>query len=186
MVAGGNEALGRIEAFQRSLGRYPWFAAAGAPLAPGEYLDVHTYLASLDLDRAPVAAVGRWADAKRLAHAPEWDRRWWDREEMRRQDAIAAAEARCGHGLLMTQLSGVTLTAADVVHDAAARAAQRAGCADRGLVRAAAGAAVQACYLAALAMAAGAGEDHAFAAKLRLFSAGRWPLGLLGGRFLLF
>ena len=38
-----------------------------------------------------------------------------------------------------------------------------------------------AAYAAALALAAHAGDQHPFAVKFRLYEAGRWPLGILGG-----
>jgi hypothetical protein len=38
----------------------------------------------------------------------------------------------------------------------------------------------------ALVTAAGASDDHAFAAKFRLFAGGRWPLGVVGGRLFVF
>jgi hypothetical protein len=43
-----------------------------------------------------------------------------------------------------------------------------------------------ACHQAGLVRVAGAGDDHAFQVKFRLFAGGRWPLGLVGGRFYLF
>jgi hypothetical protein len=62
----------------------------------------------------------------------------------------------------------------------------RGGVADQALMRVAAGAAAQACHQAALARAAGAGDDHAFAQKFRLYAGGRWPLGVVGGRLFVF
>ena len=34
--------------------------------------------------------------------------------------------------------------------------------------------------------AAGAGDDHPFAVKFRLYEAGRWPLGIVGSTFSVF
>jgi hypothetical protein len=72
------------------------------------------------------------------------------------------------------------------VHGAAAVAASRSGVADEALIRAAAGAATQGAYHAALVLAAGGDEHHPFAIKFRLFEAGRWPLGIVGATFNLF
>jgi hypothetical protein len=87
---------------------------------------------------------------------------------------------------LLEALSRVTQGASDAAHGQAALATARAAIADPALARAAAGAATQACYLAALAAAAAAVPDHPFLAKFRLFEAGRWPLGIVAGRFHLF
>jgi hypothetical protein len=65
-------------------------------------------------------------------------------------------------------------------------AAARGGVADMALIRAAAGAATQACYQAALVLAAGAEAEHPFAIKFRLYEAGRWPLGIVGMTFNVF
>jgi hypothetical protein len=73
-----------------------------------------------------------------------------------------------------------------VLLGAAAVAAARAGMADPSVTRVAAGAASQACDQAALALAAGADGHHPFAAKYRLFLAGRWPLGVVGSRGFVF
>ncbi len=56
-----------------------------------------------------------------------------------------------------------------MVHGAAAIAAGRAGVATQGMT-----------------LAAGAGSNHLFPAKYGLFAAGRWPLGVVGGKFHLF
>jgi hypothetical protein len=173
-----------------ALARSSWFAAAGEKLTPAECEEAAAYLAALGLANPAIAGpaiagVAGWDEAKRIADAPDWDRRWWDAEEALRRAALMHASARLGHDALMAALSHVTQAAADTVHGAAAIAAQRAEIADPALVRAATGAATQACYQAALALTAGAGQDHAFAVKHRLFAAGRWPLGLVEGRFFL-
>jgi len=60
------------------------------------------------------------------------------------------------------------------------------GYADRGLIRAAAGAAICAAQPHRLARAAGCGENHAFAHPHERFSGRRWPLGPYGDRFAIF
>lgn len=169
-----------------AIARGSWFAATGEPLTQVERDEVAAYLMALDLPVYPVVGVQSWVEAKRIADAPDWDRRWWEAEEALRRSALTEAEARIGRDMLMAALSRLTQSVADAHHGAAAVAATRAGNADPALVRAAAGAATQACYLAGLAQAAGAGQDHAFAVKHRLFIAGRWPLGLVARQFFLF
>jgi hypothetical protein len=86
---------------------------------------------------------------------------------------------------VMTALTKVTDAATRIVLGAASVAAARQGIADPALARAAAGAATQAAYQAALALAGGAQSNHPFAVKYRLFAAGRWPLGVVKNSFYL-
>lgn len=169
-----------------AIARGSWFAAVGEALTPAERDEGMAYLAALNLPAYPVLGVPSWDEAKRIADAPDWDRRWWEAEEALRRSAMGDAVGQIGRDALMVALSRLTQSVADAHHGAAAIAAARAGITDPALVRAAAGAATQACYLAGLARAAGAGQDHAFAVKHRLFAGGRWPLGLVAGRFFLF
>ena len=87
---------------------------------------------------------------------------------------------------MVIALTHVSSTASELVVEAALRAAARSGTTDEGLVRAAAGAAAQACYQAALVLAAEGEPEHAFALKFRLFESGRWPLGIVRNTFHLF
>ena len=86
----------------------------------------------------------------------------------------------------MLALTHVANQASEAVLAAAEAAAGRFGVEDEALIRAAAGAAAQACYHAALVLAAEGDEEHPFALKYRLYEAGRWPLGIVGRSFSLF
>lgn len=181
------EAVRRLADAVRADG---WFAALGEPLAAGEAQDAAACLAGLGFSGTPpgtpVAPVGGWAEAERLARGPDWDRSWWAAEDRERARLLAEAGAGIGETELYDALTEVMETALDVTHGRAAVAAARSGIADPALIRVAAGAAAQACDQAAAALAAGAGPEHAFAAKYRLFAAGRWPLGVIGGRYRVF
>ncbi|HEV7371868.1 hypothetical protein [Arenibaculum sp.] len=163
-----------------------WFAALGEPLGAGEAEDAAACVAGLGFPGTPVEAVGGWAEAERLARGPDWDPAWWAAEDRERARLLAEAGARLAETALYGALTRVMETALDVTHGHAAVAAARSGIADPYLIRVAAGAAAQACDQAAAALAAGAGPEHAFAAKYRLFAAGRWPLGVIGGRYRVF
>lgn len=183
-----------IDAFAHDLARQSWFAAVGETPSESDTAEAQAWLAGLGLatlDGRPVAigAVADWPQAAAITADPAWDRRWWDAEEVARAalrgPAIAAAG---GEGALLALLTRATDAAGAVVHGAAAIAAARDGAADASLLRVAAGAAAQACYQTALLLVAGGGlaGDHPFAAKYRLFAAGRWPLGIVAGRYYLF
>ncbi|MGE0254710.1 MAG: hypothetical protein AB7N54_03830 [Alphaproteobacteria bacterium] len=190
----GRNPAARLDGFARGLAQQSWFAAAGEALTDGEVADAAAWLAGLGLATLDGAAVGiatvaGWREAAAVAADPAWDRRWWDAEEAARTALRAPAVAAAGgESALLDLLTGVTDAAGTIVHGAAAVAAARSGVADAALLRVAAGAAAQACYQTALLLAAGGtlAGDHAFAAKYRLFAAGRWPLGIVAGRYYLF
>jgi len=179
-LAGAAEPLARLA---RAIAHVPWFAAAGERLTDADKGEAEAYLAALDLGSAEIAGAAGWFAAKAIAASPEWDPRWWEAEETLRHALLREAGAVLPAGAVLSAITRVTDSASDVVLGAASTALARAGIADAALARVAAGAATQACYQAALALAANAGPRHAFAIKFRLFEAGRWPLGLLGGAF---
>ena len=164
----------------------PWFAACGEDLTAGERQEVRDYLAALGLASAEIATARDWRAAEAVTRDPGWGTQWWDAEERVRLALLDHAQRRWGEYVLMTALTRVTDAATRVTLGAASSAAARQGVADPALARVAAGAASQAAYQAALARAALADESHPFAIKFRLFAAGRWLLGLVGGVFHVF
>ena len=178
--------LAAVARFAQWVHHVSWFAALGEPLSAAERADAEAYLSALGFPDARVAGVGAWSEAEDATRDPEWNTAWWEAEEQLRAGLTHEACALTGESELMAALDHVTLSASDAAQGAASGAAQRAGVADEALVRAAAGAAIQASHQAALVLAAGADEDHAFAVKFRLFEAGRWPLGIVGMTFNLF
>lgn len=162
-----------LEALTRAIPRVSWFAATATPLTDADRADGVAYAAALGFGAIRIAPVTSWPEARRIAMSPN-AAPWWDTED-RLVKALAPDPA------LIPALTRVTDAASAVVHGAASIVLTRAGIADGYLARAAAGAATQGCYHAALALAAQAGDQHPFAIKFRLYEAGRWPLGILGG-----
>lgn len=162
-----------------------WFAACGAELTAAERDELCLYEAELGFVGVPLAAVVHWHDAASVARRSDWSRVWWEAESALEAQLKAASLAQYTEDALLAGLSRVTLAAAFLT-GAAALALARAQVADEALMRVAAGAGAQACHQAGLARAADAGGDHAFERKFRLFAAGRWPLGIVGGRFFVF
>jgi hypothetical protein len=162
-----------------------WFAALGEPLTEGDRSDAMTYAAALDCGPVEIGLARSWPDAERLLKAPDWSPAWWDREEALRQAALAAAEARYPERALWSSLTELTTEAGDLVHGKAATAAARLGNAAVASIHVAAGAASQAVFQLAVARLAGHAASP-FESKFRLFAAGRWPLGILGSRLVLF
>lgn len=156
-----------------------WFCALGEPLNAGEQATLRSYLRGLGKDgAAPIKVVAGWGEARRVSADPRWDHSLWHAEQLERKRLLA---------VLPASFAGAALEAiSDRLHGCAAVAAARMGCADQGLIRAAAGAATEAVYLAALARAAGVGNEHPFACKLALFESGHWPLLLIDDNYYLF
>ena len=162
-----------LDALARAIPRVSWFAATATPLTDADRADGVAYAAALGFGAIRIAPVASWPEARHIAMSPN-AAPWWDTED-RLVKAMAPDPA------LLPALTRVTEAASAVVHGAASIVLTRAGIADSYLARAAAGAATQGCYHAALALAAHAGDRHPFAVKFRLYEAGRWPLGILGG-----
>lgn len=164
-----------------------WFARVGAPLPPGEIsaLDALLQRQGLLLGAA-VVPVGRWQEAAAIVRAAERDSSWWDREEGERERLWELAAAAHGENALLAALDAVRDDIGAAVSAAAGAAMGRAGVDDPELLREAVAATLLAAHQEALLRLAGEGDDHYFAIKYQLFAAGRWPLGLQGGRFAVF
>ena len=180
-----------VARFARALERIDWFAALGAPLTEDEEDEARAYLQALGFPDAVVVPVADWDEAESCAANPEWNTAWWEAEEALRAALIADALALLEEDEVGAALNDVTARASEQVGGAAAEAAAREGVADEALIRAAAGAAIQASYQAALVYLARPAldderDEHPFAIKFRLYEAGRWPLGVVGSSFNIF
>ena len=163
-----------------------WFFMLGEPLGASETDQVRAYLNGLNL-REPlrIESVRDFASAARVISHPDWDRRWWDAEQLERRRLLAKATTAHGSSQLLQTLSHSTDESV-ALHGTAAVQAARLGCSDTGLIRAAAGALGEALYLAKLAELALETSAHPFLLKRALFAAGHWPLSLMSGCFYVF
>lgn len=162
-----------------------WFAALGEPLTEGDRTDATAYAAALGFEGLDTDIAHDWPEAEALLKGPDWSPIWWDREEAARRALLQDAETRYPEHALWTALTELTTDAGELVHGKAATAAGRMGGAAKASVHVAAGAASQAVYQLAVARLAG-DEGSLFESKFRLFAAGRWPLGIVGSRLILF
>jgi hypothetical protein len=164
-----------------------WFFMLGESLAPSERRQARAYLEGLGLEGGiDVVGVPDWESARRAISDPEWDQRWWDAEQRERRRLYEKAKGTHGEERLLAELTRVLEPVTETVHGSAAVEAARRGCSDPGLIRAAAGAAAEALYLAELARLAGEDDAHPFALKQALFAGGHWPLGIVHGRYHVF
>ena len=162
-----------------------WFAALGEPLTDGDRADATAYAAVLGAADVTIDMARGWPEAEHFLKAPDWSPDWWEREESLRRNLLQRAEARYPERALWTVLTELTTEVGDLVHGKAATAASRMGNAAKASVHVAAGAASQAAYQLAVARLAGETASP-FESKFRLFAAGRWPLGIVGSRLILF
>ena len=174
-----------LAALKAELRAASWFAALGEPLTEGDRSDAGAYAAALGLERLTVDFAKDWPEAERLLKSPDWSLRLWDGEETLRRDLLQRAEARHPERTLWMALTELTTEAGDLVHGKAATAASRMGSAAKASIHVAAGSASQAVYQLAVARLAGETASP-FEGKFRLFAAGRWPLGVVGSRLILF
>jgi len=182
-ASGAPPRLQLVLRFASYVRRVAWFSSLGEPLSPAELADAEAYCSALGFPYVTPVMTEDWEEAEAAIRNHDWDSDWWEAEEGLRADLIAQALEEVDEDELMAALTAVTGRAAEVLHGQAAVAAARSGVADQELIRAAAGAGAQGCYQAALVLAAGAGDEHPFAIKFRLYEAGRWPLGIVGSTF---
>jgi hypothetical protein len=178
--------LQAVASFARMVAEVGWFGRLGAEIESDEIDWAERYLQGLGFPDVDVAPVADWEEAEAAARNPDWNSDWWEAEEQLRAALLADAIERSDEETVMLALTHVASQASEAVLLAAEAAAARFGVEDEALIRAAAGAATQACYHAALVLAAEADEEHPFALKYRLYESGRWPLGVIGRSFNLF
>ncbi len=175
-----------VRLFAEEAALLPWFAAVGEPLDREAKGLARDYLDGLGFPDAEPARVASWEDAADAAANTDFDTAQWEAEEQLRAGlATDALEAISEEGLAIA-LTHVTAILGGRLGAAAREAASFAEIDDEALMDAAAGAAVQAAHNAALALIAGAGEDHPFHRKFALFARGRWPIGVAGLTFNIF
>lgn len=178
-------AFARLATFAAEIPRLPWFSAVGTPLSAAALALAEAYVSALGLPACPVAAVAGWRAAAAIAQRPDWSRAWWQAESAREQALQRHGAARFGTEPMLAALTDVTEISAGL-RDRAAAALAQAGLSDETLAKVAAGAAAQACHQRALALLSDGDAGRAFAAKFKLFAAGHWPLGIVGGTCFVF
>jgi hypothetical protein len=163
-----------------------WFNSVGTPLGDSERDECDRYLKGLGLARYEVVVVSSWDDAVALWGEPNWDAVWWERERHEERRLFEQASARHSPDTLLLRLANLMQGSATLFHSPASVACSRAGVADSTIATSAAGAAAQSLHQYGLASITGQSEEHFFAAKFRLFLAGRWPLCVRAEAFYLF
>ena len=180
-----------VSQFARMLRGVPFFGMIGEPLDERELILAEDYLLGLGFPEASVAQVTDFEAAEEAIRSHDFNTSFWEAEEQARMALYGEAVEKADEEVLTMALTFVGHEAAEPIQFAAEAALDAFDIQDDELLRAAAGAAQQACHLVALVLAAEFEDDedqerHPFALKYRLFEMGRWPLGLVGASYYLF
>ena len=162
-----------------------WYSRLGEPLSDEDKAVASGYAQALEMGSLALHLVVDAAAAQAFSSDPDWDCRWWSREEQERQRLMGEAQARLGAAAVLDALS-----AAVEPHTGSslqmATASPLLGAADEALARAASGALLMSLHCQSLARLCNRGEAHLFMRKCELFSRGRWPLGVRDQTLFLF
>lgn len=167
-------------------GETAWFEQIGAAPRPEDRRLAQDYFARLGMKGMVAVWLHDLGAAEAVLQRNETFAAW---ESAERQAALAltnAAAAALGAAAASEAVNRAMLAASDAAMSAARRIFRAKDCDDEALMRVAAGAAGRAAGEYALLLLAGVDPSHhAFAAKQRLFAAGRWPLVAIDDQFAL-
>lgn len=170
----------------RLIPRTDWFRYVGEPLE-GDILEkAHRYLNALGFPDAAPAQVEDWHEAGYSLETNDFNSPFWEVEQQLMAALTVEVPDNIDPQLLEMVLANVTSVASEYVGEGVMVAADRWHMEDEELIKAAIGEGVQACYQAALVIAAGIDDDHPFTLKYQMFETGWWPLGVMGNTLNIF
>ncbi len=167
-------------------GEPAWFSALGAPLADAQRVAIDAIVAAGGTPAGGIVVVPDWSALAASLRLAEHDDQWWNREEDEREALWGLATLRHTEDALESAIAGAVDAARGPIARAIEAAMARAGTGDAALGAAGRAAALLCVHQHALAVAAGAASGHLFCRKQALFAAGRWPIGVVAGRFHVF
>ncbi len=182
------QELGKLPADQivPALPKAVWFNAVGTPIGENERIESEKYLSGLGAQRCSVVGVSTWQEAVALSSKTSWCASWWERERQEERKLFEDASTQHSSDALVLRLANLMQGSSTLFLSPAALACTRAGVGDPSIASSAAGAAAQCLHQYGLASITGQGDEHLFAAKFRLFLAGRWPLCVTADTFFVF
>ncbi|MEX0299229.1 MAG: hypothetical protein AB3N28_09175 [Kordiimonas sp.] len=163
-----------------------WFRALSEQ--PAEYVRKYArdYADILGFPEADPVFLPEWEDAAFAAENPEYNSPAWEAEEQLRAALTTDVLSAVDEGTLQMVMTHIAQEITPVIDESADEAREYLRIDDGEFVQAAAGAAAQACYQAALVGMAGAEDDHPFVRRFQIFEAGHWPIAILGTSFLIY
>ena len=184
--------LSRLRRFADGLEGIPWFSRLGEHLEPQARVLCEAYLDCLGFPEVDVAVLAEWEDAAASAETFDWSNPAWEAEELARADLIGKSLEVVSEEALQLGLTVVSEKAGHAAKSALLDTAALWDMVDENIHNLSVGSAVQTAYGAALTLLAAAAdpdmdaETQVFAAKLKLFEKGRWPVGIVGQSLNLF
>ena len=179
---------GRLPADQivPALPKRVWFNSVGQPLSEVDREECALYLQGLGAAHDNCVTPTSWEQAAALAAQPNWHAAYWERERAEERRLFELASQQHSADALLLRLANLMQGSATLFHSPASVACARAGIVDDAIAHGAAGAAAQCLHQYGLTSITDQGETHFFAAKFRLFLAGRWPLCVTADQFFVF
>lgn len=175
-----------VSRFTKLIPQTDWFRYVGEPLERDVLDRARTYLDMLGFPEATPAEVEDWQEAAYSLETNDFNSPFWEVEQQLMAALSVEVTDSIDPQLLEMVLANVTSVASEYVGDGVIAAAERWGLQDEELMKAAIGEGVQACYQAALVIAAGVDDEHPFTLKYQMFETGWWPLGVMGNTFNIF
>lgn len=175
-----------VSRFTKLIPRTDWFRYVGEPLDQDVVKKARLYLDALGFPEATPAEVENWQEAAFSLETNDWNSPYWEVEQQLMAALTVEVTNNIDPQLLEMVLANVTSVASEYVGEGVLVAADRWDLQDEELMKAAIGEGVQACYQAALVIAAGIDDDHPFTLKYQMFETGWWPLGVMGSTFNIF
>lgn len=163
-----------------------WFRALGERPDAAVRQYARDYADILGFPEAEPVFLPDWEDAAFAAENPEYNSPAWEAEEQLRAALTTDVLAAVDEDVLQMVMTDIAKSITEVIDESADEAREYMRIDDGEFVQAAAGAAAQACYQAALVGMAGAEGDHPFVRRFQIFEAGHWPIAILGTSFLIF
>jgi len=175
-----------VSRFTKLIPRTDWLRYVGEPLEREVQEKARSYLDALGFPEATPAEVEDWQEAAYSLETNDWNSPFWEVEQQLMAALTVEITDNIDPQLLEMVLANVTSVASEYVSEGVMMAADRWDMQDEELMKAAIGEGVQACYQAALVIAAGVDDNHPFTLKYQLFETGWWPLGVMGNTFNIF
>ncbi len=183
------ESLRRLLEIERctaSISQVNWFSNLGSPLSNQEKQSSNEYLGTLGaLGEVDIVQIYNWTDISLANESVDPNSIWWEAEEQKRTALISEALEVIHEDELALALTRNSDQAAKVFTDKLNNLILNLSSGSDEQYDISLGALAQACYQKALAVAASSPSDHLFYKKFILFELGRWPVGIIGGSFLI-
>lgn len=163
-----------------------WFRTLGEKPYTETKTAARDYADLLGFPEADPVFLPEWEDAAAAAENTEYNSPAWEAEEQQRAVLTSDVLNLIDEDVLEMVMTHIAGTLTPIIDAAAQEAAEYLRIEDEEFVRAASGAAIQACYQAALVGLVSPEDEHPFVKRFEIFEAGHWPIAIIGNSFLIF